>query len=181
MRSIWIASACAFLIICFSSTPSSARTTGIALGPRVGLYKTQEAEHLEPLVGAAFRFRFSETFGVETSLSYRQQSFSGGEFTARGWPIEVNGLLYPFRSVYGILGLGWYATTFDFDQPALDDETSRDLGLHIGGGAYLPLSETLRLAGDIRYVFLNHDLNNGSRVDVDSDYYMFSVTLLMEL
>ena len=155
--------------------------SSVAIGPQLGIYKAQDADDVELLYGAALRLKLASALGVETSLNYREESYSDGALTVQSWPVQVTGLLYVFPTVYGAVGAGWYNTTFDIDVPEIDDETQSEFGWHAGGGIDLPLNHSLRLAGDVRYVFLDYEFEDVPGVEVDSNFYMFAVSLLINL
>lgn len=105
--------------------------------------------------------------------------------TVRSWPIMVTGLIYPLPILYGAIGGGWYNTTFDYDQTALDiieDETTQEFGWHFGAGLELPLGPKTKLSGDIRYVFLDYTFESiPGAEDLDSDFYVISIGLFFGL
>ena len=159
----------------------------VSLGPQVGYYKAKDADEGNFMGGAAWRFRFTPMLGLEASINYRQEKYADDALTVRSWPIMVTGLIYPVPLAYGAIGAGWYNTTFDYDQDniqyqAIKDETTQEFGWHFGGGAELPVSEKLKLTGDIRYVFLNYDFEEipGSG-DPNSNFYVITVGLLYAL
>ena len=99
----------------------------------------------------------------------------------------VTGLFYPLPIVYGAVGVGWYNTTFDYDEGkpgllGLGSETKQEFGWHFGAGAELPLGAHTKLVGDVRYVFLNYDFKQfpGSS-GLSSDFYVITVGLLFAL
>ncbi|NIR51359.1 porin family protein [candidate division KSB1 bacterium] len=154
---------------------------GLNLGPQVGFQKADDAEDGNFLLGAALRLKFSKALGIEGSINYRQEDF-GPNLTVRSWPVMVTGLLYPLPIVYGAVGAGWYNTTFDFDTAAADvDETKQEFGWHFGAGVELPLGSKTKLAGDIRYVFLDYDFDEIPFRDVDSNFFMISAGILFGL
>lgn len=133
---------------------------GFNLGPQLGYHKSEDADG-NFLIGAALRLKLMPIVGVEGSINYRQEEFSD-QLTVRSWPVMVSGMIYPLPIVYGVLGAGWYNTTFDFeDIPGVDeDHTEQEFGWHFGAGVELPVGRS-KLTGDIRYVFLDYDLGVG--------------------
>jgi opacity protein-like surface antigen len=155
----------------------------ISLGPQIGYYKTQDADKAAYMGGAALRLKLMG-LGVEASINYRQEKYANDALTVRSWPVMVTGLFYPLPIVYGAVGAGWYNTTFHYDQnrfPLLKDETSRKVGWHFGGGVELPLG-SVKLTGDVRYVFLNYNFKGvpgGSKLK--SNFTVITVGLLFGL
>jgi opacity protein-like surface antigen len=157
----------------------------VSLGPQVGYYKAQDADEGNLMYGAAWRFKFTSMLGIEASINYRQESFADDALTVRNWPVMVTALIYPLPIVYGAIGAGWYSVTFDYDQdklPFLEDETTQKVGWHFGGGVELPLGSSVKLAGDIRYVFLDYDFKEipGSP-DLSSNFYVITAGFLFRL
>jgi len=109
--------------------------------------------------------------------------------TMRSWPVQVSALLYPVPIVYGLAGAGWYHTTLDYDQTKMEelggtaipeDETTSTLGYHLGAGLEIPLSN-MKLTADVRYVFLNYDLDEIENLpETDHDFLAVTLGLLWE-
>ena len=156
----------------------------IGIGPQVGYYKALDADEGNFTGGVALRLKLIPFLGVEASINYRQEKYADDLLTVRSWPVMVTGLIYPLPIVYGAVGAGWYNTTFHYDQnrfPLLKDETSRKVGWHFGGGVELPLG-SVKLTGDVRYVFLNYNFKGipgGSKLK--SNFYVITVGFLFGL
>ena len=130
------------------------------------------------MAGAALRLKLSSRFGVEGAINYRQEKFSGGNLTVRSWPVMVTGLYYPLPIVYGSVGAGWYNSRFEYasSNPRIAvADTRQEVGWHFGGGVEIPIGKNTKLAGDIRYVFLNYDFDQVPGVQLDSDFYMLTM------
>ncbi|MBN1826056.1 MAG: outer membrane beta-barrel protein [Candidatus Eisenbacteria bacterium] len=155
---------------------------GLGIGPQVGYYKASDADEGEFLFGGALRLKPIPFLGVEGSINYRQESYYDDALKVKSWPVMVTGLVYPIPFVYGLAGAGWYNTTFEYDSqvfPGLgDEETTSEMGWHVGAGVELPLGTGARLAGDVRYVFLDYELEGTSELQsADSNFYVITVTL----
>jgi hypothetical protein len=61
------------------------------------------------------------------------------------------------------------------------EETQQEFGWHFGGGVELPLGGSTKLAGDVRYVFLNYNFDKIPGVQVDRDFYVITAGLLFGL
>jgi opacity protein-like surface antigen len=160
---------------------AQANAQSISLGPQIGYYKVPDADKGSFMGGAAWRLKLTPVLGAEASINYRQEKYADGALTVRSWPVMVTGLIYPLPVVYGAVGAGWYSVTLDYDQsklPFVQDETTQKFGWHFGGGVELPLG-SLKLTGDIRYVFLNYDFKQipGSG-DMKSNFTVVTVGLL---
>jgi opacity protein-like surface antigen len=154
----------------------------ISIGPQVGYYKSQDADQGSVMGGAACRLNFTSVLGAEASINYRQEKYAHGLVTVKSWPVMVTGLIFPLPVVYGAIGAGWYNTTFDYDQnklPLLTDETTQQFGWHFGGGVELPVGPSLKLTGDIRYVFLDYKFKEiPGTGSMRSDFFVITVGLL---
>ena len=155
------------------------------LGPRAGYYKAKDADQGELYGGLAARLGLGG-ISIEGAIDYRQEKYAEGNMTMRSWPVQVSAILYPLPIVYGVAGAGWYHTTIDYDQNKLGlaapkDETTSTLGYHLGAGVELPL-RNMKLTADVRYVFLNYDLDEIENLpDTDSDFLAVTLGLLWEL
>ena len=158
-----------------------ANAQGIWFGPQIGYQRARDADEGDLLGGAAFRMKFSPSFGAEASIYYREADFEDGAVTIRNWPVHATGQLYLFPGVFAAIGGGWYHTTFDYsediNQTGIDDDTDTQFGWHFGGGMAVPLGETMQLTGDIRYVFLDYDFQGLPGRDLDSNFYMITIGL----
>ncbi|HWR81741.1 MAG TPA: outer membrane beta-barrel protein [Candidatus Deferrimicrobium sp.] len=169
--------------------PWSARSqTNAYLGPHLGIQKSQDAQDANYLVGATLRLKLLAVIGAEADIGYRQEKLGSGAVTVKQWPVTITGLLYPLPIVYGGVGGGWYNTTFDYadtyNQAGYGDETTREFGWHLAAGVELPASPSVRLFGDIRYVFLDYKFKNlpGAVLEgAKADFYSINVGLLFRL
>jgi len=179
----------AVTVVAQSGTPEGGNSkSSVYIGPQLGMSKARDAEDFTFMGGAAIRFKLAQALGIEGSINYRSDDYYDGTVTAQSWPFMVTGLVYPFPAVYGAIGAGWYNTTFSFNPPAgytgdpVADETTQDFGWHFGGGVELPLGASVRLVGDIRYVFLDYSFETVPGTEgVDSDSYVITVGLLFGL
>jgi opacity protein-like surface antigen len=158
----------------------------IGLGPKVGYFKTADADKGQLMIGAAARLKLGG-IGVEGSVDYRQEKYADDKITVRTWPVSATALIYPLSFVYGLAGMGWYNTTIDYDQESLSfkhvpDETKQKIGWHFGAGIELPFGFGKTLAADIRYHFIDYDFSAfpGSK-DLKSNFYSINVALLFGL
>lgn len=167
-------------------TATFVKAQGVGIGPQLGWQKSSSADNGSLMYGAALRLKLSQAIGVEGSVSYRQEEYANGGLKVSSWPVMVTGLFYPFPVVYGLVGVGWYNTTFDYSNQLtlqnLQNNTTSNFGWHLGGGVEIPLGQNLLLTGDIRYVFLNYDFgqlaSKAQTGDLSSNFYVIAVGLL---
>lgn len=177
-----------FVLAFVLMTSSFVSAQGLGLGPQLGFQKAADAEEGKLMGGVALRMKLSPALGVEGSINYRQEEYEDGAVTVKSWPVMVTGMVYPIPVAYGLIGAGWYNTTMDYDEDMflgvveIEDETTQNFGWHFGGGVEFPVGTNMKLAADIRYVFLDYDFEEapGSE-DVESDFFMINVGLLFGL
>jgi opacity protein-like surface antigen len=151
-------------------------------GPQAGYYKAQDADEAAILYGAALRLKLGSALGVEGSINYRQEKYADGALTVKGWPVMATGLIYPLPIVYGLVGFGWYNVTLDYKSSLIKDETVQKVGWHFGGGVELPLGSSVKLTGDVRYVFIDYKFKQvpGSK-ELKNNLTVFTAGLLFKL
>lgn len=155
---------------------------GLGIGPHLGYFRNDGADSGDFLFGAAARARFLGFLGAEASIDYRQDEYGDELVTARMWPVQVTGLVYPFTAIYGAVGAGWYRTTYDFEVPGVENETLEDFGWHLGAGLEIPLGEAASLTGDVRWVYLDTTFEElPETANRETDFYVMSVGLLFGL
>lgn len=145
----------------------------LGFGPRLGYYKAQDADEGNFHFGVQTRMRFGAVMGVEGSIEYRAgQEFGISNYTVKTSSVPVTASLLLFAPVsdsfspYGLAGIGAYFTNYDYSDSAetlgLSDDSSFNLGYHLGFGVELPFNENTALNIDYRYLFLNPDENEES-------------------
>jgi opacity protein-like surface antigen len=173
---------CILLVVVVLST-GILSAQGIGVGPVIGYQKASDADEGRLMYGAALRLKLSPGLGLEGSINYRQEKYADGLLTVKSWPVMASALLYPLPNVYGVLGGGWYNTTYEFDQnqlPMLNNKTKQEFGWHMGGGVEFPFSTTSKIIGDIRYVFIDYDIEELVQINgVQNNFYVITVGLLI--
>jgi len=180
MRNFTIVTSIAVALGALAPQTAAAQKPSFAVGPQIGYFRTPDADEGRLMVGAAARLKFLPFLGAEGSINYRSDDFGGDAVTVRSWPVMVTGLLYPFPFAYAAVGAGWHNTTFDFNTPLLENESSQEFGWHFGGGLEIPAGR-VNLVGDVRYVFLDYDFEEVPGIgDQDADFYVLSAGLLFK-
>lgn len=174
------------LMLIFVSVNVNAQNNkaGLAIGPQLGFQKSSDSDEGRMMYGAFIRAKLSPSFAIDGSINYRNEHYLNGRVTVSSWPVLVSALLYPFPMVYGLAGVGWYNSTFNFSAnlspTQISDQTKSNFGWHLGAGVELPLGESMILTGDIKYVFLNYNLDNVQNVrlgDLKSNFFIINVGL----
>jgi opacity protein-like surface antigen len=177
-------------IVTATSAVTASGQGSVGFGPQIGFFRAQGADHARGMGGAVLRVKFSDVFGVEGSINYREERYGGGFVDVKTWPVMVTGLVYPVPFLYGALGAGWYNTSISYNVPpgllggitSVSSETKQQFGWHFGGGVEIPVFSFAKLVGDLRYVFLNFSFKSfpGSN-GVSSNFYVLSASLLFGL
>ena len=160
--------------------------SGLYLGPQISVYNTPDADNVSFMGGVALRMKLSQYIGFEGSINYRQEEYSGGSVTARSWPVMITGLVFPIPIVYGAFGFGWYNTNLSYNNTKLNlsltSETQQKIGWHFGGGVEIPVGTSIKLVGDVRYVFLNYDFKEYPGSDhLKANFYVLTVGFMFKL
>ena len=138
-----------------------ARATEII--PSIGVTKSTDtnAGDARGFGGLALRAPLLPFLSAEGGIGYRQDSYSDGDVKVRQWPVTASLWATPFPMLYAGGGIGWYRTTLDFssDLP-FKDSTTQKIGVHLGGGANVPIGPRLGLDLNGRYIFMQKDNNN---------------------
>jgi hypothetical protein len=128
--------------------------------------------------GLAFRAPIFPALKAEIGGSYRSDSQFGGDLNIREWPLTGSLWLSPIPAVYVGGGVGWYHTTFDYDDATLlEDETTQDFGVHLGAGLEVPLSPSVGVDLNGRYVFRDDVSQKLSTDTFDPDFWSTTVGL----
>lgn len=108
--------------------------------------------------GLAIRAPLLPFLKAEGGIGYRQDSFANGDVTVRQWPVSASLWVAPLPMLYAGGGVGWYRTTFDYRSSLpFEDTTTLKTGVHLGGGATLPIAPRLGLDLNGRYIFMQKD------------------------
>lgn len=170
-----------------SDRASIKNTFGI--GPRLGYYKAQDADEGNFYGGLQARLRLGAVVGIEGSAEYRGgQEYGFGDYNVKTSFIPVTGSLLLFAPIsesfapYGLAGIGVYHTRYNYSEDipglGLEDDSSFNMGYHLGFGAEFPFNSKVALNVDYRYLFLNPDDNENSLEDADFNGNVFTAGLM---
>ncbi len=145
----------ALLLAAFVLPLAPARSYATEIIPSYGITKSKDSDQVKGMFGLALRATLvRDLLQTEIAGGYRTESRSNGALDVRQWPITASLLLAPRDLFYVGAGVGWYNTTYDYKSELIEDETTQDFGVHLGGGLKIPLSH--RVGADLggRYVML---------------------------
>lgn len=177
-RRTWTLGCCSALLgaaLFLSAAPASA----VEVIPSVGLTRSVDSDDTESLLGLALRGSLvGDVIKTEIGAQYRSESLYGGDLELRQWPVTASLWLSPVPSLYAGAGVGWYHTTFDYeDELGLDDNTEQEFGVHVGGGLKVPLFPQAALDLQGRYVFMQDQESQLVPESFDPDFWSLSLGL----
>lgn len=172
-----------------SASDRAAIKDAFGIGPRLGYYKATDADEGNFYGGLQARLRLGAVVGLEGAVDYRAgQEYGFGDYTVKTSSIPVTASLMLFAPIsnsfspYGLAGIGAYYTKYDYEgalaEFAEDDDSSFNMGYHLGFGAEFPFNEKVALNVDYRYIFLNPDDNEESFEDADLNSNAFTAGLM---
>lgn len=161
----------------------------IGFGPRFGYHKALDARDGNYYGGIQARARLGSIVGVEGSLEYRGgNEFGISDFSLRTTFIPITASLMLFIPMdqnftpYGLGGIGAYYISYNYSDGAEDlgfsDDSSLNLGYHIGFGSEFPLNSNFALSLDYRYLFLSPDDDEVSLDDTNFNANLFTAALM---
>jgi opacity protein-like surface antigen len=158
---------------------TTAPASALEVIPSVGLTRSVDSDDTESLVGLAFRGNLAgDVLKTEIGAQYRSESLYGGDLDLRQWPVTASLWLSPVPSLYAGAGVGWYHTTFDYeDELGLDDNTEQEFGVHVGGGLKVPVFPSAALDLQGRYVFMQDQESQLIPETFDPDFWSLSLGL----
>jgi len=149
--------------------------------PSVGLTRSVDGDETNKSVGLALRG--SLVPGVlksEIGASYRSEDQFGGNLKLKMWPITASLLVSPIPTLYGSAGVGWYHTTFDYDEALpFEDETKEEFGVHVGGGVRVPLAPAAAIDLGGRYVMMRDQESKLVPEKFNPDFWTLSLGLAL--
>lgn len=180
-----VAKGSCLLVILMIATASAAQAGGLlgfSVGGQVGISHTGgDVDESAFIGGGSTRLELLSMLTAELAVNYRNESLDGGDVSTI--PVQVSALFTLLPLVYGTVGVGWYSID------ASDDITDQlgDIGdfsnaaVHLGGGVSVPVSEKWSFVGDLRYVFLDYDIDELPDFSSDADFYMVTGGLQYEV
>lgn len=126
------------------------------LVPSYGLTRQlHDSDNVKGMFGLALRGSIiPDLLQSEIGVGYRTEDMNNDAIHVKQWPITASVLLAPMNVVYADAGVGWYHTTYDYQDPLLADQTVQKFGVHLGGGFKVPVAPRVALDLSGRYVHL---------------------------
>ncbi len=155
--------------------------SAIEVIPSVGITRSVESDNVNKQVGLALRSSIvPHLLKSEIGGSYRSEKRNAGAVEAKMWPVTASLWLTPIPVLYAGAGVGWYHTTLEY-RPSLglQDQTTQDFGVHVGGGMKMPLAPGVALDFSGRYVFLQDQESRLVPRKFNPDYWTLSAGLAL--
>ncbi|MCX7874673.1 MAG: hypothetical protein N2321_00755 [Melioribacteraceae bacterium] len=154
----------------------------ISLGPQIGMTKSEDSDNSKLTPNFAVRLSFL-SFGIEGSVGYKEEEFADGAIKTKTYPINLTGFINLLPIINLEAGVGWQNTKIEYFKSlsTLSSITKTKPSYHAGFGTEFSLGNVI-LTGDLRYVFLDLELNNISTISkIKSNYYVLLVGLMFKL
>lgn len=136
-----------------SIVPSSSHAAELV--PSYGLTRSVDGDQVKGSFGLALRGNIiPNLLQSEIGAGYRTEDMNNDAIHVKQWPITASLLLSPMNVVYADAGVGWYHTTYDYQDPLIADQTVQKFGVHLGGGFKVPVAPKVALDLSGRYVHL---------------------------
>lgn len=174
-----------FLLMAAISTGAKAQSGGssdpyikntIGIGPRLGYYKSNDADEGNFYGGLQLRMRLGKVLGLEGTVEYRSNQTFKTEVLGQTYktdvrqvPVTASLMTYlpvdPHFEPYLLGGIGAYYTIVDYSSAFennlnVEDDSKVNLGFHLGFGLDLPINNKVSLNADYRYLFLDGNNDN---------------------
>ena len=164
------------LLLLVSAPPQAA---AVQIVPSVGITRSVDSDDTNKSVGLALRGSIiPHVLKTEIAGSYRSEEQFGGDLKLKMWPVTASLLLSPVPALYAGAGVGWYHTTFDYDDALLiDDETKEEFGVHLGGGITVPVAPRVGVDLSGRYVMMQDQESKLVPEKFDPDFWTLSLGL----
>lgn len=147
--------------------------------PAIGITKSVDGDDSSKLYGSlALRGNLSPLFMAEVQAAYRTENRFDDQLKLKMWPITASLYLKPIPAIYLGAGVGWYQITYNYSdalEPALEDRTTQEFGVHVGGGLQVPLAPTAAIDIGGRYVMMRDQESHLVPEKFDPDFWTTSV------
>lgn len=145
--------------------------------PSLGLTKPVEGDADAKMFGSlGLRGSILPAIKGEVDVAYRSEDMFDDRLHVRMWPVTASLWFAPIPNIYAGGGAGVYITKFDYDQDEIpfpvEDETSQDFGVHLGGGLRFPLAPSASIDLHGRYVMLREKDSPLVQEQFDPDFWM---------
>ncbi len=151
------------------------RAPFFGMGIHGNWYNTNDADDGSIRGGLQIRLRITQNISAELGADYRKEEFEEGRVSVEGYPFQLSGIWYLFGrggvNPHLIFGGSWYSSditvTLTEEGSLSQDYSSNDFGYHGGFGLELHMTERSFFHADVRYQFLDVNVDVGDVVGGD--------------
>jgi hypothetical protein len=152
--------------------------------PAAGLTRSVNGDQANAFGSLALRGQlFPPLVATEVGVAYRSESRDNDLLKVRMWPVTASLWLTPVPALYAGGGVGWYNTSFEYSDtvvPPVENHTEQEFGVHVGGGARVPLAPAAALDLSGRYVMLRDQQDRLVPEKFDPDFWSMSLGLAIK-
>jgi hypothetical protein len=146
--------------------------------PSYGLTKSKDSDEVKGMIQLGLRGSLiPDVLQAEVAGAYRTDEMNAGQLDVRQWPITASLYLTPLRMIYAGAGVGWYHTTYDYESELIEDETTQDFGVHVGGGVKIPVASKAAVDLNGRWVQLQEQDSHLVPEKFDPSFWTLSAGL----
>jgi opacity protein-like surface antigen len=174
---VWLSLAIVALAACAVGAKSASAAHGEFV-PALGISKPVEGDQTQMYGSLALRGDLIPLLTAEVGVAYRSEDRFNDQLHLRQWPVTASLYLRPARPIYAGAGVGWYNTSFDYDDAlGIADENRQDFGVHVGGGFQIPVTPAIGLDLSGRYVMMQDQESHLVPEKFDPDFWTTNVGL----
>ena len=149
--------------------------------PALGWTRAINGDQTKMFGSLAFRGDLLPFLKSEVGAGYRSESKFDEQLKVRMWPVTASLWITPLPTLYAGGGVGWYHTTFDYDQSKIAfpiaDQTKEEFGVHLGGGMQVPLAPFAAIDVNGRYVMMRDQQSRLVPEKFNPDFWSSSLGL----
>jgi hypothetical protein len=166
------------LLVALVAFIAPALSSATEIVPSYGLTKSKGSDDVKGMVQLGLRGTLiPDVLQAEVAAGYRTDEMNAGQLDVRQWPITASLLLIPVHMLYAGVGVGWYHTTYDYESDLIEDETTQDFGVHVGGGVKIPVASRAALDLSGRWVQLQEQDSHLVPEKFDPSFWTLSAGL----
>lgn len=154
-------------LLCVAMAAPSPSEGGIGIGVRGGMLVDDQDTRS---IGGFVRLR-SGFFGLEAAWDrWNVETLGGADIDTS--PLTFGLMAYPLPWVYAIGGLGLYDDSIGDPGPESFFDEDDDVGWQLGGGVEIPVLPIVSVTGDVRWTFLDREVNEFGGLSLDDSNWV---------
>jgi hypothetical protein len=166
------------LLVALVAFLAPALSSATEIVPSYGLTKSKGSDDVKGMVQLGLRGSLiPDVLQAEVAAGYRTDEMNAGQLDVRQWPITASLFLIPVHMLYAGVGVGWYHTTYDYESDLIEDETTQDFGVHVGGGVKIPVASRAAVDLSGRWVQLQEQDSHLVPEKFDPSFWTLSAGL----